>query len=73
MTARAICQVTLARINDLLNDANRANLAGTLAETRGLIAENRGPVKATLKNLNSATQKLEPLLDDFTQDFGAGQ
>jgi len=34
--------VTLARINDLLNDANRANLAGTLAETRGLIAENRG-------------------------------
>jgi len=58
-------QVTLARINDLLNDANRANLAGTLAETRGLIAENRGPVKATLKNLNSATQKLEPLLDDL--------
>ena len=58
-------QVTLTRINDLLNDSNRANLAGALAETRGLIAENRGPVKATVKNLNSATQKLEPLLEDL--------
>jgi phospholipid/cholesterol/gamma-HCH transport system substrate-binding protein len=58
-------QVTLARINDLLNDSNRANLAATLAETRGLIAENRAPVKATVKNLSSATEKLEPLLDDL--------
>jgi phospholipid/cholesterol/gamma-HCH transport system substrate-binding protein len=58
-------QVTLARINDLLNDTNRANLAGTLAETRGMIAENRGAVKSTVQNLNSATQKLEPLLQDL--------
>jgi phospholipid/cholesterol/gamma-HCH transport system substrate-binding protein len=58
-------QVTLARVNDLLNDTNRANLAGTLAETRGMIAENRGPVKSTVQNLNSATQKLEPLLQDL--------
>jgi phospholipid/cholesterol/gamma-HCH transport system substrate-binding protein len=58
-------QVTLARVNDLLNDTNRANLAGTLAETRGMIAENRGSVKATVQNLNSATQKLEPLLQDL--------
>jgi ABC-type transporter Mla subunit MlaD len=35
-------QVTLARVNDLLNDTNRANLAGTLAETRGMIAKNFG-------------------------------
>src|SRR6202521_537259 len=58
-------QVTLARVNDLLNDTNRANLAGTLAETRGMIAENRGSVKATVQNLNSASQKLEPLLQDL--------
>jgi len=58
-------QVTLARVNDLLNDSNRANLAGTLADTRGMISENRGPVKATVQNLNSATQKLEPLLQDL--------
>jgi phospholipid/cholesterol/gamma-HCH transport system substrate-binding protein len=58
-------QVTLARVNDLLNDSNRANLAGTLAETRGMIAENRASVKSTVQNLNSASQKLEPLLQDL--------
>ena len=58
-------QVTLARVNDLLNDKNRANLAGTLAETRGMIAENRAPVRAAVQNLNSASQKLVPLLDDL--------
>jgi phospholipid/cholesterol/gamma-HCH transport system substrate-binding protein len=58
-------KVTIARVNDLLSDSNRANLAATLADTRGLIAENRGTVKSTLQNLNSATQKLEPLLEDL--------
>ncbi|HKV62496.1 MAG TPA: MlaD family protein [Candidatus Acidoferrum sp.] len=58
-------QVTIARVNDLLSDSNRANLSATLADTRGLIAENRGTVKSTLQNLNSATQKLEPLLQDL--------
>jgi len=58
-------QVTLARVNDLLSDSNRANLAATLAETRGMIAENRAPLKSTLQNVNSATQKLEPLLQDL--------
>jgi phospholipid/cholesterol/gamma-HCH transport system substrate-binding protein len=58
-------QVTIARVNDLLSDSNRANLAATLSDARGMIAENRGPVKSTLQNLNSATQKLEPLLQDL--------
>jgi phospholipid/cholesterol/gamma-HCH transport system substrate-binding protein len=58
-------QVTLARVNDLLNNSNRANFAGTLAETRGMIAENRAQVKSTVLNLNSASQKLEPLLQDL--------
>ena len=58
-------QVTLARVNDLLKDSNRANFAGALAETRGMIAENRAPVKSAVQNLNSASQKLEPLLDDL--------
>ena len=57
--------MTLARVNDLLSDTNRANLAGTLAETRGMIAENRAPVKAAVQNLNSASGKLEPLLEDL--------
>jgi phospholipid/cholesterol/gamma-HCH transport system substrate-binding protein len=58
-------QVTIARVNDLLSDSNRANLAGTLSDTRGMISENRGSVKSTVHNLNSATQKLEPLLQDL--------
>lgn len=58
-------QVTLARVNDLLNNANRANFAATLADTRGMIAENRAQVKSTVQNLNSASQKLEPLLQDL--------
>jgi phospholipid/cholesterol/gamma-HCH transport system substrate-binding protein len=58
-------KVTLERVNDLLNDQNRANLAGTLAETRGMITENRGAVKSTVQNLSSASQKLEPLLQDL--------
>ena len=58
-------KLTVNRINDLMSDRNRANLAGTLAETRGMIAENRPQVKSTVQNLNSAAQKLQPLLDDF--------
>lgn len=58
-------QETLARVNDLLNSSNRANIAGTLAETRGMIAENRAHVKSTVQNLDSASQKLEPLLQDL--------
>ncbi len=58
-------KMTVDRINDLINDQNRANLAGTLAQTHGMIAENRPPVKAAVQNLNSASQKLGPLLDDL--------
>ena len=58
-------QETLVRVNDLLNDKNRANFAGALAETRGMISENRAPVKTAVQNLSSASQRFEPLLDDL--------
>jgi phospholipid/cholesterol/gamma-HCH transport system substrate-binding protein len=58
-------KVTVDRVNDLLSDQNRANLSGVLADTRGMIAENRPTVKSTLQHVNSATQKLEPLLEDL--------
>lgn len=58
-------QETLARVNDLLSGTNRANIAAALADTRGMIAENRPQVKSTVQNLNSASQKLQPLLDDL--------
>jgi len=58
-------QVTVARINDLLNDRNRANLAGTLATTRGMLEEDRPLLKGTLTNVNETAKKLEPLIDDL--------
>ena len=56
---------TIARVNDLLGPQNRANVAATLANTRGLIEENRPEVKSTLQHLNAASAKLQPLLEDF--------
>jgi len=58
-------KVTVSRINDLMSDRNRANLAATLSETRGMIAENRGAVRSTVQNLNAASQKFTPLIDDL--------
>jgi phospholipid/cholesterol/gamma-HCH transport system substrate-binding protein len=58
-------KVTVDRMNDLMSNQNRANLAATLAETRGMIAENRAPVKSTVQHLNSASERLEPLLQDL--------
>src|SRR5256884_1835919 len=58
-------QVTIARVNDLLNDSNRANLAGALAETRGMIAANRSSGNSTGENLSSATHQLEPPVEDL--------
>jgi phospholipid/cholesterol/gamma-HCH transport system substrate-binding protein len=56
---------TIARVNDLLSPRNRANLAATLANTRGLIEENRPQVKTALRNVNALTEKMQPLLEDF--------
>lgn len=56
---------TIARVNDLLGPQNRANLAATLANTRGLIEENRPEIKATVQNVNALTEKMKPLLEDF--------
>jgi phospholipid/cholesterol/gamma-HCH transport system substrate-binding protein len=56
---------TIARVNDLLGPQNRANLAATLANTRGMIEENRPQIKTTLRNVNAVSEKLQPLLEDF--------
>jgi phospholipid/cholesterol/gamma-HCH transport system substrate-binding protein len=56
---------TVARVNDLLNAQNRANLAAALADTRGMIEENRPQVKSTLQHVNAVSEKLQPLLEDF--------
>src|SRR5215469_16580702 len=56
---------TIARVNDLLSPQNRENLAATLANTRGLIEENRPQIKTTLQSVNAVSEKLQPLLEDF--------
>jgi ABC-type transporter Mla subunit MlaD len=52
-------------VNDLLSAQNRANLAATLANTRGMIEENRPRIKSTVTHIDNVTAKLEPVIDDF--------
>jgi phospholipid/cholesterol/gamma-HCH transport system substrate-binding protein len=58
-------KVTVSRVNDLLSAGNRSNLSTILAESRGLIQENRPQLKSTLGHLNDASGQLQPLLDDL--------
>ena len=58
-------KVTIDRVNDLLSVQNRANLSATLANTRGMLEENRPALHSTLQHINSVSEKLEPLLQDF--------
>src|SRR5216683_2561790 len=44
---------TIARVNDLLGPQNRANLAATIANARGMLEENRPQIKTTLHNVNA--------------------
>ena len=56
---------TMDRVNDLLNDKNRANISGSLANLNVMLAENRALVHSTLTNVNASSAKLSPLIDDF--------
>jgi len=56
---------TVARVNDMLSPQNRTNLSATIAETRGLITEERPQIKATLQHVNALTEKMQPLIEDL--------
>jgi phospholipid/cholesterol/gamma-HCH transport system substrate-binding protein len=58
-------QVTIARVNDLLNDRNRANISGSLGNLNAMLAEDRPKVSASLTNVQTASAKLTPLLDNL--------
>jgi phospholipid/cholesterol/gamma-HCH transport system substrate-binding protein len=58
-------QETIARVNDLLNDTNRANVSSSLGNVRGMLEENRPALRSTMTNVESASAKVAPLLDDF--------
>jgi len=58
-------QVTIARVNDVLNDKNRAALSASLNNVNGILQENRVPVRNTVAHLDEASAKIGPLLDDL--------
>lgn len=65
-------KVTVARVNDLLDDRNRANvgnalvnLNGGLGNFRSMLAENSPKVSGTLTNVQAASAKFGPLLDNL--------
>ena len=66
-------KVTIERVNDLLNAQNRANLAGTLAQTHQMIAENRPQVKATLEPSERIQRKTGAVTGRFEEDFRGSQ
>jgi phospholipid/cholesterol/gamma-HCH transport system substrate-binding protein len=58
-------KITVDRVNDLLNDKNRQNISATITDLHAMLAENRPQIKSTIANVNAATQKLTPLLDQM--------
>lgn len=58
-------QTTLDRVNDLLNDKNRANISSSLGNVNGMLAEDRPELRSTLGHLNESSAKLGPLIEDF--------
>jgi phospholipid/cholesterol/gamma-HCH transport system substrate-binding protein len=58
-------KVTLDRVNDLLNDQNRANIGASLSNVRGMLEEDRPAIHSTINNLNTLSSKLSPLIDDL--------
>jgi len=56
---------TITRVDDLLSQQNRANLSATIANTRGMLEENRPKLRSTLTNIDKSSAKLESLIDDF--------
>jgi phospholipid/cholesterol/gamma-HCH transport system substrate-binding protein len=58
-------QVTIARVNDLLNDKNRADVSASLGNLNGLLADSRPKVAVTLTNIQNATGQIQPMLDNL--------
>jgi phospholipid/cholesterol/gamma-HCH transport system substrate-binding protein len=58
-------QITIDRVNDLLNDTNRGHISSTMANLDGMLAENRPLVHSTLTHVNEASAKMNPLIDNF--------
>jgi len=60
-------KLTIDRVNDLLNDQNRAHVAGSLDNLNGMLAENRPHIKSALGHVDDVSAKLGPTVDQFKQ------
>ena len=58
-------RTTLDRVNDLINDKNRANVSASLEQLQGMLKEDRPQLKSTLEHVNAASAKIEPLIDQL--------
>jgi len=58
-------QVTTARINDLLDDKNRASISATLGNLNAMLAEDRPKISESLTNVQNATGQLQPVLNNL--------
>jgi phospholipid/cholesterol/gamma-HCH transport system substrate-binding protein len=65
-------KITVARVNDVLNDKNRANVSGALVnlngglvDIRSMLTEERPKVSTALTNVQAASAKFGPLLDNL--------
>jgi phospholipid/cholesterol/gamma-HCH transport system substrate-binding protein len=58
-------QVTEQRVNDLLNDKNRAAVSASLGNLNSMLSDSRPKVAASLANVQTATAQLLPVLDDL--------
>ena len=58
-------QETITRVNDLLNQRNRENIAASMANVRGMLEEDRPKIKSVLGHMDTASAKLSPMIDDL--------
>jgi phospholipid/cholesterol/gamma-HCH transport system substrate-binding protein len=58
-------QETIARVNDLLNDKNRQNIGSSLGNLNAMLVEDRPKISGSLGNVQAASARLLPLLDDL--------
>jgi phospholipid/cholesterol/gamma-HCH transport system substrate-binding protein len=60
-----LLQTTETRVNDLLNDKNRAAVGGSLENLNSMLSDSRPKVSASLTNVQAATAQLSPILDNL--------
>jgi phospholipid/cholesterol/gamma-HCH transport system substrate-binding protein len=66
LNARVVqLKTTIDRVDDLLNDQNRANISGSLAQVHGMLKEDRPQIQTTLNNVSAASAKIGPLIDQI--------